>query len=140
IATLSLSDALPIYDAKTLHKQLRGNLNAAPRPLHHIDQPLEDRRKHVADEKANALDDRLDNRPGHLDGGRNDRPGRLENRGNDRPDHLEEGDHDLPVGLHALQEALDEHYRNFRSEEHTSELQSRENLVCRLLLEKKKEL
>src|SRR5690606_40060651 len=28
--------------------------------------------------------------------------------------------------------------RNARSEEHTSELQSRENLVCRLLLEKKK--
>src|SRR5690606_22494178 len=28
---------------------------------------------------------------------------------------------------------------NLRSEEHTSELQSRENLVCRLLLEKKKE-
>src|SRR5690606_36131810 len=28
--------------------------------------------------------------------------------------------------------------RNMRSEEHTSELQSRENLVCRLLLEKKK--
>src|SRR5690606_39437471 len=28
--------------------------------------------------------------------------------------------------------------QNFRSEEHTSELQSRENLVCRLLLEKKK--
>src|SRR5690606_41029281 len=27
--------------------------------------------------------------------------------------------------------------RNSRSEEHTSELQSRENLVCRLLLEKK---
>ena len=27
----------------------------------------------------------------------------------------------------------------FRSEEHTSELQSRRNLVCRLLLEKKKE-
>src|SRR5690606_40271995 len=27
---------------------------------------------------------------------------------------------------------------NSRSEEHTSELQSRENLVCRLLLEKKK--
>src|SRR5690606_41903109 len=33
------------------------------------------------------------------------------------------------------QAALD---RFFRSEEHTSELQSRENLVCRLLLEKKK--
>src|SRR5690606_39801859 len=29
--------------------------------------------------------------------------------------------------------------RSPRSEEHTSELQSRENLVCRLLLEKKKE-
>src|SRR5690606_40876421 len=28
-------------------------------------------------------------------------------------------------------------YVGFRSEEHTSELQSRENLVCRLLLEKK---
>src|SRR5690606_41659165 len=28
--------------------------------------------------------------------------------------------------------------RGIRSEEHTSELQSRENLVCRLLLEKKK--
>src|SRR5690606_40649353 len=27
---------------------------------------------------------------------------------------------------------------DYRSEEHTSELQSRENLVCRLLLEKKK--
>src|SRR5207302_6962944 len=30
-------------------------------------------------------------------------------------------------------------HRVARSEEHTSELQSRENLVCRLLLEKKKE-
>src|SRR5690606_41890201 len=29
-------------------------------------------------------------------------------------------------------------YQFLRSEEHTSELQSRENLVCRLLLEKKK--
>src|SRR5690606_39810594 len=29
------------------------------------------------------------------------------------------------------------HFMNNRSEEHTSELQSRENLVCRLLLEKK---
>src|SRR5690606_41186263 len=36
-------------------------------------------------------------------------------------------------------EVLDEIKRiGFRSEEHTSELQSRENLVCRLLLEKKK--
>src|SRR5258707_8884110 len=30
--------------------------------------------------------------------------------------------------------------KNFRSEEHTSELQSRQYLVCRLLLEKKKNL
>src|SRR2546430_7703455 len=31
-----------------------------------------------------------------------------------------------------------EHYCEGRSEEHTSELQSQSNLVCRLLLEKKK--
>src|SRR5690606_39868132 len=30
-------------------------------------------------------------------------------------------------------------FHDIRSEEHTSELQSRENLVCRLLLEKKKQ-
>src|SRR5690606_41322919 len=36
----------------------------------------------------------------------------------------------VPIGILHLVEA--------RSEEHTSELQSRENLVCRLLLEKKK--
>src|SRR5690606_40621114 len=34
--------------------------------------------------------------------------------------------------------ALLQEFRCQRSEEHTSELQSRENLVCRLLLEKKK--
>src|SRR5690606_40093798 len=33
----------------------------------------------------------------------------------------------------------DHRVAGLRSEEHTSELQSRENLVCRLLLEKKKE-
>src|SRR4249919_4042701 len=33
---------------------------------------------------------------------------------------------------------LPQHALDHRSEEHTSELQSRENLVCRLLLEKKK--
>src|SRR5690606_40302903 len=33
----------------------------------------------------------------------------------------------------------DKHPMDDRSEEHTSELQSRENLVCRLLLEKKKQ-
>src|SRR3712207_7054632 len=36
-----------------------------------------------------------------------------------------------PVGVRELADA-------FRSEEHTSELQSRQYLVCRLLLEKKK--
>src|SRR3712207_8634613 len=37
-------------------------------------------------------------------------------------------------------DALQEHYVRYlhRSEEHTSELQSRQYLVCRLLLEKKK--
>src|SRR5690606_41667804 len=54
------------------------------------------------------------------------------------------GDHrvvDLPLGdrdagaLAVLDELLGV---RSRSEEHTSELQSRENLVCRLLLEKKK--
>src|SRR3712207_7320435 len=36
--------------------------------------------------------------------------------------------------------ALEHHARHLRSEEHTSELQSRQYLVCRLLLEKKKKL
>src|SRR5690606_39401016 len=37
-----------------------------------------------------------------------------------------------------LKPPMDIYYSPDRSEEHTSELQSRENLVCRLLLEKKK--
>src|SRR2546430_12397119 len=36
--------------------------------------------------------------------------------------------------------ALDEWLASRRSEEHTSELQSQSNLVCRLLLEKKKKI
>src|SRR5690606_41433070 len=43
----------------------------------------------------------------------------------DRPQTLNR----FPNGIHG---------KSFRSEEHTSELQSRENLVCRLLLEKQK--
>src|SRR3712207_7538655 len=40
-----------------------------------------------------------------------------------------------------LQEHMDElHQLSARSEEHTSELQSRQYLVCRLLLEKKKQI
>src|SRR5690606_39565006 len=42
----------------------------------------------------------------------------------------------LPVPARVAQRVL--HMADERSEEHTSELQSRENLVCRLLLEKKK--
>src|SRR5207302_10402074 len=51
--------------------------------------------------------------------------------------HLAAGDRDarsgFPTPLGSTSPA-----RALRSEEHTSELQSRENLVCRLLLEKKK--
>src|SRR5690606_41723081 len=42
------------------------------------------------------------------------------------------------VQLERLDDGRDELHPLRRSEEHTSELQSRENLVCRLLLEKKK--
>src|SRR5436309_9900172 len=42
----------------------------------------------------------------------------------------------LPMGM----DGLHAHTVAMRSEEHTSELQSRENLVCRLLLEKKKKI
>src|SRR5438477_8885791 len=51
-----------------------------------------------------------------------------------------EPDHWLPVWLPTLRAAnQDPRRRDFlRSEEHTSELQSHVNLVCRLLLEKKK--
>src|SRR2546427_7507054 len=41
----------------------------------------------------------------------------------------------LPGPFTMAQQAQDDYYR---SEEHTSELQSQSNLVCRLLLEKKK--
>src|SRR5947209_17103775 len=43
------------------------------------------------------------------------------------------------IALHLpLFAAVAAHYQAVRSEEHTSELQSRQYLVCRLLLEKKK--
>src|SRR5256886_13043671 len=41
-------------------------------------------------------------------------------------------------GRHDLRRSVDFGNRRRRSEEHTSELQSQSNLVCRLLLEKKK--
>src|SRR3712207_8730160 len=40
------------------------------------------------------------------------------------------------IGIEAVREL--QHFTSLRSEEHTSELQSRQYLVCRLLLEKKK--
>src|SRR2546430_11833946 len=46
-------------------------------------------------------------------------------------------DSDLPL-LHRLEQRRLHFGRGARSEEHTSELQSQSNLVCRLLLEKKK--
>src|SRR5438477_12694056 len=43
------------------------------------------------------------------------------------------------LGLVALRAGIGAHDQRRRSEEHTSELQSHVNLVCRLLLEKKKQ-
>src|SRR2546430_9899071 len=43
----------------------------------------------------------------------------------------------VPTGVGAIQRTLDLRELHLRSEEHTSELQSQSNLVCRLLLEKK---
>src|SRR5690606_39760650 len=42
------------------------------------------------------------------------------------------------IPMHAIVRIDEVEKEGSRSEEHTSELQSRENLVCRLLLEKKK--
>src|SRR5258708_30655759 len=42
--------------------------------------------------------------------------------------------------LHTWRESTCPRHRGVRSEEHTSELQSPDHLVCRLLLEKKKKL
>src|SRR3989442_8090582 len=44
------------------------------------------------------------------------------------------------VGAHLQEDAGQDHAEDGRSEEHTSELQSRPHLVCRLLLEKKKKI
>src|SRR5690606_40598482 len=56
--------------------------------------------------------------------------GRKESRGAHAREDYEERDDENWL-CHSI-------YHPQRSEEHTSELQSRENLVCRLLLEKKK--
>src|SRR3712207_8015862 len=46
----------------------------------------------------------------------------------------------LGYSRHMPFEHIYRHHRRYRSEEHTSELQSRQYLVCRLLLEKKKQV
>src|SRR2546422_1646378 len=48
------------------------------------------------------------------------------------------GEHERHVALEPVHQAAEEANAALRSEEHTSELQSRLHLVCRLLLEKKK--
>src|SRR2546422_7754832 len=63
------------------------------------------------------------------------------NGGNDGSTFTPYGVVDVPMGWplrysHSPAEVVD--LRDVRSEEHTSELQSRLHLVCRLLLEKKK--
>src|SRR2546428_4560947 len=67
-------------------------------------------------------------------------------RGSEREQAVEIGEGAVQIGLEADADAgvLGPHFavqvqrREVRSEEHTSELQSRSDLVCRLLLEKKK--
>src|SRR2546427_4238951 len=46
----------------------------------------------------------------------------------------------LETGAPSAPVAVAGNAQDFRSEEHTSELQSQSNLVCRLLLEKKKKI
>src|SRR5699024_12682447 len=64
------------------------------------------------------------------------RPGRVEYHFHI---HLLDGRYDLQAAAHIIhQDIAHAAARRSRSEEHTSELQSRFDLVCRLLLEKKK--
>src|SRR5436305_10875601 len=53
--------------------------------------------------------------------------------------NVEAGEKENPQTLEALKKFADFLFLRPRSEEHTSELQSRPHLVCRLLLEKKKQ-
>src|SRR2546422_6597984 len=68
-------------------------------------------------------------------------PGTRGHLGACRSDRPEEGRYEKePNGAHTISWLRDSSHRSRspRSEEHTSELQSRLHLVCRLLLEKKK--
>src|SRR5690242_12563675 len=53
--------------------------------------------------------------------------------------HVEISDGTIEIPRERKLELIADFARDFRSEEHTSELQSHVNLVCRLLLEKKKQ-
>src|SRR5207253_8413154 len=75
---------------------------------------------------------RLHRRPGLIDPGI--RRGRLTLRPPRGRGDVPDGDGDDPRRIEDGERVL----RHLRSEEHTSELQSRGHLVCRLLLEKKK--
>src|SRR3712207_7605472 len=74
-------------------------------------------------------------------GGQAQRAGKLAGEvGQDVAEHVL-GDEHVEVGRPAYQvdgHGVDVEVVDLRSEEHTSELQSRQYLVCRLLLEKKK--
>src|SRR3712207_7826627 len=57
----------------------------------------------------------------------------------DQVERFAPGFRDRVLARHTMDcAAMERHNPNLRSEEHTSELQSRQYLVCRLLLEKKK--
>src|SRR3712207_7894818 len=62
---------------------------------------------------------------------------RAQRRARDRPS-AQARDHVADLDVEAAQRQPDVLTHDPRSEEHTSELQSRQYLVCRLLLEKKK--
>src|SRR2546427_6860637 len=64
--------------------------------------------------------------------------GRLDLLGRTHAALLQVDAHDFHAHLVAVQDGLHQVAHARRSEEHTSELQSQSNLVCRLLLEKKK--
>src|SRR5438034_3460746 len=85
---------------------------------------------------------------GKMLNGPNRRPRHYKNRNgrNERPvDGIKasssvwrEDSNELVLHGHFIVGALEDFSQNARSEEHTSELQSHSDLVCRLLLEKKK--
>src|SRR3712207_6851499 len=56
------------------------------------------------------------------------------------PDHMSETFRRYLGGLMGTAREMAWMFAPYRSEEHTSELQSRQYLVCRLLLEKKKQI